>query len=218
MAEDKLRFHIGINIATARKEAGLTQAGLAQQINYTDKAVSKWERGESTPDVATLVQLSKLFGISVNDLLKDPDALPEEISPVSKAIDRVSQKALKHPANKNTILGLCTCLVWFVTVLVYVILSYSPVADRFNHLAFAYAIPINAIVALSLRSAWHDFRWHQLLISGIAWGSLLSLHLSLLVFLDLNLWKIYLLGIPGQIAIFLWFRIRKPVEEEVTNG
>ena len=105
-----------------------------------------------------------------------------------------------------------------MTVLVYVILSYSPVADRFNHLVFAYAIPINAIVALSLRSAWHDFRWHQLLISGIAWGTLLSLHLSLLVFLDLNLWKIYLLGIPGQIAIFLWFRIRKPVEEEVTNG
>ena len=218
MAEDKLRFHIGTNIANARKRLGLTQAGLAEQINYTDKAISKWERGESTPDVATLVQLSKLFGICVNDLLRDPDALPEEISPVSKVVNKVTQKTLKHPANKNTILGLSSCLVWFVTILIYVILSYSPVADRFNHLVFAYAIPANAVVLLSLRSAWRDFRWHRILISAIAWGSLLSIHVSILVFLDWNLWKIYLLGIPGQIAILLWFRIRRPMKEEETHG
>lgn len=218
MVEDKLKSYIGSNIAFERKRAGLTQAGLAEQINYTDKAVSKWERGESMPDVATLVQLAERFGITVNDLLKDPNALPEDASAVGKVIDRVSQKALKHPANKNTILGLTTCLVWFVALLFFIILSYIPVTAPYSGLTFAYAIPSNAIVLLSLRSAWRDFRWNRSLISGIAWGCLLCLHLTLLAVTGLNFWKLYLLGIPGQIAIYLWFRIRRPVKEDIDNG
>ena len=75
-------------------------------------------------------------------------------------------------------------------------------------------MPANANVLLSLRSAWKDFRWNRALISAIVWGSLISIHVSLLVFLGLNIWKIYLLGIPGQIAIFLWFRMFRHSAEE----
>ena len=73
MNDEKLKNQIGINIAMYRKEAGLTQAGLAALLNYSDKAVSKWERGESMPDVTTLVQLAEQFDITVNDLLVDPN-------------------------------------------------------------------------------------------------------------------------------------------------
>ena len=66
---EKLKRQIGTNIALQRKNAGLTQAGLAEKLNYSDKAVSKWERGDSTPDILTLVQLSELFEVSVSDLL-----------------------------------------------------------------------------------------------------------------------------------------------------
>jgi len=69
-------------------------------------------------------------------------------------------------------------------------------------------------VLLSLRSAWRDFRWNKALISAIMWGSLLSIHVSLLVFLNFNLWKLYLLGLPGQLAIFLWFRMYRPTKEK----
>ena len=80
---------------------------------------------------------------------------------------------------------------------------------------FVYAIPITAIVLLSLRSAWHDFRWNKALISTIVWGSLLSVFVSLWVWVDLVVWKIFLLGIPGQIAILLWFRMfRLPEKSE----
>ena len=82
-------------------------------------------------------------------------------------------------------------------------------------MAFVYAIPVNAIVLLSLRSAWGMFSWNRPLISVIVWGSLTSLYISLLVFTHINVWKLFLLGIPGQIAIFLWFRMfRKPAEKE----
>jgi hypothetical protein len=72
---------------------------------------------------------------------------------------------------------------------------------------------------LSLRSAWRDFRWNRILISVIIWGSLVSIYVTLLVVFSLNVWRILLLGIPGQIAVLLWFRMFRghaPAEDE--NG
>ena len=71
MDGEKLKYQIGANIAAYRKRAGLTQAGLAEKLNYSDKAVSKWERGESVPDVLTLAMLAEQFQLTVNDLLVD---------------------------------------------------------------------------------------------------------------------------------------------------
>jgi len=209
---EKLKYQIGANISTQRKHAGLTQAGLAEKLNYSDKAVSKWERGESIPDVLTLMQLSELFGITVNDLLSDPNALPGNPGKLEKAMTQVSEKALKRKPNKNVILGLSTTLVWFVALLIFVVISSFDLP--YSWIAFFYALPINAIVLLSLRSAWRDFRWNKALISAIMWGSLLSIHVSLLVFLNFNFWKLYLLGLPGQLAVFLWFRMYRPTKEK----
>ncbi len=214
MDADKLKNQIGANIAMYRKKCALTQAGLAAKLNYSDKAVSKWERGESVPDVLTLVQLAEQLGVSVNDLLTDPEALPGDPGKLEKAMTQVSERALKRKANKNVILGLSSILCWFVALFIYVILSTFGIPKTW--LAFFYAVPANAIVLLSLRSAWHDFRWNRALISLIMWGSLLSIFMTLLVLLNFNMWKIFLLGILGQMAILLWFRLfkKKAPEEE----
>ena len=120
-------------------------------------------------------------------------------------MNQVAEKALKRKANKNIILALTTTLVWFVALLAFVVLSTLDIP--YSWLAFFYAVPVNAIVLLSLRSAWHDFRWNKALISAIVWGGLASIYASIWAFLGFNAWKIFLLGIPGQIAIFLWFRM-----------
>ena len=211
MEDEKLKLQIGANIASYRKRAGMTQAGLAEKLNYSDKAISKWERGESVPDVLTLVQLAEQFDITVGDLLVDPNQLPEETGIVQQAMEQVVEKTFKRKANKSIILRLSSLLVWFVALLFYVVVSSFDIP--YSWLAFLVAIPADAIVMLSLRSAWHDFRWNQALISMIVWGSLLCIHMFLLVFLKYNCWKIYLLGIPGQAAIWLWFRMFRPVKE-----
>ena len=216
MDGEKLKLQIGSNIASYRKRAGLTQAGLAEKLNYSDKAVSKWERGESMPDVTTLVQLAEQFDITVNELVVDPNALPGNPGTLEKAMTQVSEKALKRKADKGIILSLSTTLVWFVALFFFVVISSFDIP--YSWLAFFYAIPANAIVLLSLRSAWHDFRWNKALISCIVWGSLMSLHASLWVFLGVNVWKLYLLGIPGQIAIFLWFRMFRPAKDPVQEA
>ena len=213
MDDEALRHQIGSNIATYRKRSGLSQVGLAEKLNYSDKAVSKWERGESVPDVITLVQLSELFEIPVGDLLADPDALPGNPGTLEKAMTQVSEKTLKRKANKNIILALSSTLVWFIALLAFVFLSSFTVTEPYSWLCFSFANPANAIVLLSLRSAWHDFRWNRVLISVIVWGFLAAFHALIWVIFHYNFWKLFLLGIPGQIAIFLWFRMFHPAKE-----
>lgn len=205
MNDEKLKTQLGANIASYRKRFRMTQAALAEKINYSDKAVSKWERGESIPDLPTIVLLAELFEVTVDDLIVDPDALPENTGKVEKIMSAAVEKTLKRKANKRAILGLSSILVWFVALLAYVLFSSLDLENSW--LAFIYAFPVNCIVLLTLRSAWRDFRWNQTLVSGIVWGALASVYATLLVLLQLNIWKVFLLGIPGQLAIFFWFRL-----------
>lgn len=201
MGDEKIKAQIGSNIADRRKRAGLTQAGLAERLNYSDKAISKWERGESIPDVLTMMQLAQLFGVRVDDLLQNP------------AVSEKTPEAENHRplASKRVIQALSSTLVWFVALFFFVVISSFDIPSSW--VAFFYAIPANAIVLISLRSAWHKYNWNKALISILVWGCLASIYISLRVFLGVNVWKVFLLGIPGQIAIFLWFRMF-PAQEE----
>ena len=213
---EEIKAAVAVNLVKLRGTVGMTQLQLAEKLAYSDKAVSKWERGESIPDVLILMQLAEQFEIGVSDLLEDPNALPEETTRFQHAMEQVSEKALKRKANKNIILGLSSILVWFVALFFYVIVSSFDIP--YSWLAFFYAVPANCIVLLSLRSAWHDFRWNRGLISGIMWGALASIHMTLLTLLSFNMWKIYLLGILGELAIILWFRMFRPSHKENLNG
>ena len=205
MDSEKLKIQIGNNIAAFRKQCGMTQADLADKLNYSDKAVSKWERGESVPDVMTLVQIAELFGIGVNELINQTDvvAAPKEID------------VPKRRVNKTVIQLLVSILVWFVALFVYVVLSSMNVPKSW--IGFIYAVPANAIVLLSLRSAWGKYGLNVVLISAIVWGTLLSFYLTMLIFAGYSIWRLFLLGILGQAAVLLWFRMFHGSKED-KNG
>ena len=61
---------IGETIAYFRKQKGMTQSELAEKMNVTDKAVSKWERNLSCPDINTISKLADILDVSVEELLK----------------------------------------------------------------------------------------------------------------------------------------------------
>ena len=131
-------------------------------------------------------------------------------------MEKAVEKTLKRKADKLSILGLSSLLVWSVALLLFVIISSLDIPRSW--IAFIYAIPANAIVLLSLLSAWRDFRWNKTLVSILVWGGILSIYVSLLMFVSFNIWKLFLMGIPGQLAVLLWFRLfRKPAKEE-QNG
>lgn len=68
---------MGEIIALRRKELGMTQKELAEQMHVTDKAVSKWERGLACPDVSTIPHLAQVLGITVNELMS-AEVLPKK--------------------------------------------------------------------------------------------------------------------------------------------
>lgn len=194
-----LKLIIAKNISTLRKESEMTQFELAEKLNYSDKAVSKWERGESIPDVTILKQIADLFSVTVDYLLE------EEHSQKKTLKDFYRRKKI----NRGFITGISIALVWLIALILFVI------GDIFNeyimgrqYLLFLFAVPVTFIVWLVMNSVWFNVRRNFLIISLLVWSCLATLHISLLVFGGFNFYKIYFLGIPAQIIIILWSRIK----------
>lgn len=78
MTDESMRKTIAGNISRYRKQLGMTQLDLSEKINYSDKSISKWERGDGIPDVPTMVQLAEIFGVSVDDLIYPPQEQPQQ--------------------------------------------------------------------------------------------------------------------------------------------
>lgn len=218
MDHEVLKRQIAGNIVFYRKRAGLTQAELAQRINYSDKAVSKWERADALPDVLTLILLAEAVGATADQLIyhdpNAPEAQPDAAVPetVEPARDEPRKKPVRKTLTqkRKIIAALVSILVWFVALLAYQVLSDAHLPGYW--VGFLAAVPANAIVLLSLLSAWRYYRLNQVLISVIMWGSLILVFTLFYAYLSLCLPKIFLLGIPGQLAIYLWFRMLRKEE------
>lgn len=213
MNNEELKIAVGGNIARLRRERAMTQADLAERINYSDKAVSKWERGESLPDVLTLLNLAKVLDTDLNTLggcavqAGETESAPEPSpEPVQKKEKR------RRRADRGVIQKLSSILVWVVALFLYMVLDSFGVKNLW--LLFVMAVPANAIVLLSLRSAWRLYGLNRILISVIMWGVLLSVYLLLLVTTGVNVWRILPMGLLGQAAIILWFKMFRNTEEE----
>ena len=78
---EDLKSIVARNIIALRRKHDMTQLELAEKLNYTDKAVSKWERGESLPDIVILKTIADLFGVTLDYLvtLEHDDREPEHI-------------------------------------------------------------------------------------------------------------------------------------------
>ena len=217
MNNEELKSRVGANIARLRRERGLTQAELAERINYSDKAVSKWERAESLPDVLTLISLAEQLGTDLNTLTglsPAPTAAAEPApEPVAEVPAEPEKPIKKHrTADRGVIQKLSSILVWVVALFLYMVLDAFGVKNLW--LLFVVAVPANAIVLLSLRSAWKLYGLNRILISVIMWGFLLVIYLLLLVTAKVNVWRILPMGLLGQAAILLWFKMFRPVEED----
>jgi len=202
---------IAKNISELRTSAGLTQLELAEKLNYSDKAVSKWERGESTPDVAVLTQIADLFGVPLDYLVRADHGdmpAPEYTADEQKNTEKLTKRTLRMRKNHGFITGMCLILVWLVAATLFMILDAALRDGVYGHyLIFAYAVPVTLIVWLVFNSIWFNTRRNFLIISLLMWTILLAIHMTLFSF-GFNLWMIFILGVPGQIIIVLWSMIK----------
>ena len=219
MNNEELKSRVGANIARLRRDRGLTQAELAERINYSDKAVSKWERAESLPDVLTLISLAEQLNTDLNTLTglpaapaPEPEPAPEPAAAPELPPEPKQTVIKRYTADRGVIQKLSSILVWVVALFLYMVLDEFGIKNLW--LLFVVAVPANAIVLLSLRSAWKLYGMNRILISVIMWGFLLVIYLLLLVTAKVNVWKILPMGLLGQAAIILWFKMFRPVKED----
>lgn len=189
---------IAHNIAELRKSSNMTQLELAERLNYSDKAVSKWEHGDSIPDVTVLLEIADLFGVTLDFLVRTTHT-PDEIKKRFVKPRRYSRKVI-------TLLSVL--LVWFVSVLSFILVSLIWPNAQNAWLSFIYAIPVTAVVWLIMNSLWFNQKTNYLIISILMWTSILSVHLTLLL-VGHNTGIIYIIGVPSQIIILVWSFLRK---------
>lgn len=194
-----IKIVIAKNIADLRLANGMTQLELAEKINYSDKAVSKWERAESMPDIVVLTEIADLFQVSLDDLVR----LKEPIEKSSVSLGANDQRKKRNHA---FITGMGILLVWFIAVFAFAVMDMLPEKIQFHWLSFVYAIPVSMIVWLIFNSIWFNKRRNFLIISFLMWSILSCIFLTALLF-EINIWQIFILGIPGQLMILLWSKL-----------
>lgn len=199
--EQNVRSIIASNLTKYRKNLGLTQLELAEKLNYSDKTLSKWERGESIPDIVTLKQLASIFGVSVDVLISEEGT--------STAFVR---KKDKKPLTRRKIICvnlLSVALVWLVAVFIFVLLSLILKDQSKLWLSFIYAIPVSGIVLLVFSCIWGNNIYRFLFTSLIVWTSSLSVHLTMNLFNVQNGYMLYFISIVLEIMAFVFFIILK---------
>ncbi len=199
---EEIKNAIAKNLTELRKSKNMTQADLAERLNYSDKAVSKWERAESVPDIAVLKSIADIFSVTVDYLITeehdDPDMLRKK-------------QSRRKVRNRGLITGISILLVWFVATFAFINADlFSNIGQMLSALSFVYAVPLSCIVWLVFNSIWFNRRRNFLIITVLMWSVLVSLVLSFYMFgiFGKEAWKLMFIGIPAQIIIAMWSGIK----------
>lgn len=195
---ENLEQIVAQNLTELRKSKKWTQAELAEKINYSDKSVSKWERGEALPDLNVLTQMADLFGVTLDFFVTENAAAERSDfeSPKSALGFRIGVELL------------AVCAVWLVALSLFLFGS-TTLQIKQIWMVLIWAVPASALVMVIFSIRW-KFRVCTIVFESIlCWTALTSVFLQMLVHYQANLWHLFLIGIPLQGAIILWAQIRK---------
>lgn len=188
--EENLKRHLAENLKKFRKKNNLTQAQLAQKLNYSDKSISKWERMDGVPDIIILSKLADLYGISVDVFIGNTDTI---------IFPKVKKK-------RQLITLISFTGVWALATIVYVALSLFTKGSFQNWLIFIYAIPLSLITTVVFTQLWGSNVQQFISVSLLLWSLILS------IFLSFNLVKLWLLFVAGgalQLLLMIWYKLKK---------
>ena len=172
------------NIATLRASRKMTQLELGEALNYSDKAISKWERAEAVPDAYVLSDLAAIFDVSVDWILtkheknEEPPRKADHVARVRRAITMLS------------FFG-----VWTFATLIFVTLA---IVGIYQWQVFIYAIPISLIVLIVFNGLWGGRVRCFLLVAALVASLLLTLYV---IFLSYNPWMLFILIAPAEICV-----------------
>ena len=195
---EDIKNNVAKKITELRTLNNMTQLELAEKLNYSDKTISKWERAESSPDIAVLVEIANLFGVTLDYLVRSEN--------VEKAVSECKKKEVTF--NRRAVSYIAEGGGWIVALFAFIITTLITNHMTFQWLYFVYALPVVLIIKLIFNSIWFNSRHNYLIISALLWAILATIHITFLYF-KINVSLIYLLGVAGQFVIVLASRIKK---------
>lgn len=194
---DDIKETIAKNLVELRTQAHLTQLQIAEMLNYSDKAVSKWERGEAVPDIRVLLQLAELYGITLDDLVKGTGVVTEA-------------KPKKRTVSKHAFITvLSVILVWFVATAIFAMLYFIPPLRGYAWLVFIFAPLPTGIVLTVFSALWGNCVTKALSSSLILWASAVIAHIYVWILSGYKqIFIIYIVAAVFEILIIVWFIFR----------
>ena len=195
MQLSELKLISASNIIKLRTEAGMTQAELGEKLNYSDKTISKWERGEAIPDAYVLTQMAEIFGVTVDYLLSSHDAWesPEQ------------QAARQEEAgySVNMIIAISVLGVWTMALTIFVLLWLF---DIILWETFIVALPVSILTYMVLICVFRRRQHLQFVIAAFVLSMFILLYFTLPM---QKPWQLFLIAIPAEIIVFLSCNIRR---------
>ena len=184
---------VASNLVYLRKSKGLTQLELAEKLNYSDKSISKWEHGETLPDIEVLKKVADLYEVNIDYIVSD--------APKEEKI-----KFLKKSPNRQNQIIISLLGVSFIWILSAVLFVYSQIILNTNYwLSFAWAVPISMLVLFYFNKIWGKRIYLFIIMSIFVWSLLICIYLQ---FLPYNIWLVFMVGLPIQVAIILWSQLK----------
>ena len=186
---------IGANLTELRKKKHLTQAELATQLNYSDKAISKWEHGDALPSIENLLEICKFYGITLDQLVVEngKDLKPKDEDKENKV-------------NKLIVTLLSFFTVWTLGTIIYVFLDLMFNINKW--IVFLWCLPVSIIILIVFNGIWGKRKYVFFLVSALIWSIITAFYLLLLTEIGINMWQLFIIGIPGTIITILWSRIK----------
>jgi len=184
------------NLMKLRKSQGLTQAQLAEKFNYSDKAICRWERGETLPDINTLCSLAEFYGVTMNDLV-------DSEFDISEGKER-REAALKY---RTLISVMLVCVVWLCATVIF---STSTALFEINYWnVFIWSVPISCIVITrSFRGALNAV-FKSIIYSVLIWSLITAVYLHFLAVNHVNIWTLFIIGVPLEAVVILWQQLKR---------
>lgn len=190
---EELNTIVSQNLISLRQKSGLTQLQVAEKINYSDKSISKWERGDSLPDVSVLIQLAEIYNVTLDQIVNKND-----------------KKTLKPKTRKisiHTIIVLISfAFVWFLATIGFAVVYGFYNLYNQAWLSFIVALPVSFLVVMILSFIWYPYYVSAIFSSIFLWTTVLAITQCLNT---VNIWLLYIIAAPLQFIIFCGFAFKK---------
>jgi transcriptional regulator with XRE-family HTH domain len=187
---DDLKSIVSKNILHLRTNRKMTQLELGEALSYSDKAVSKWERGEAIPDAYILKRIGEIFNVSVDYLLSEHD-------------EKELRAAKFHNVDRRVITIISFLGIWTLAIIAFAVLYFIGITQW---LVFVYVLPASLVLLTVFAAVWGSTKAEIIsCISLVVWSVLAAIYLT---FLEYNFWLLFVIGIPAQVIILLSFRVK----------